>query len=137
MGMGIFKSSSVLLGGAILVSGCVTAPPIQLPSWSQVPSEPAADYAPYEATGMATLSGQAFLLQRGGGVVKAAGRSVTLDPATATGIEWWQKAGTSYMFRELIHPSPQFQRARRMTVAEIGRAVQQECRDRSRMPSSA
>ena len=52
-----------------------------------------AEYQPYLTAGTAGVTVQAFLTQRGGGVVKAAGRTVTLDPATSVGNESWGKAG--------------------------------------------
>ena len=69
-------------------------------------------------TGSATLAGQAFRTQRGGGVVKAAGRTITLDPATTIGNEWWGKAGKHWVHRDESPPSPGFQKARRTTVAD-------------------
>ncbi len=68
--------------------------------------------------GTATLSGQAFLTQKNGGVVKAAGRTVTLDPATSIGNEWWDKAGKLWVHRALTPPSPGFKNARRTAVAD-------------------
>jgi hypothetical protein len=50
--------------------------------------------------------------------VKAAGRTVTLDPATSVGTEWWTKVGRSWEHRKLTLPSPGFAKARRTTVAD-------------------
>jgi hypothetical protein len=41
-----------------------------------------AEHAPYEAIGAGRIEGQAFLRQRGGGVVTCAGSTVTVSPAT-------------------------------------------------------
>src|SRR5438132_7721256 len=39
--------------------------------------------------------------------------------------------------RDAVQPDIEAERKKRDEIEEIGRAVQQECRDRSRMPSSA
>ena len=44
--------------------------------------------------------------------------------------------GTELIVKRCIHTSADFDYAENLCF-EIGRAVQQECRDRSRMPSSA
>jgi hypothetical protein len=68
--------------------------------------------------GASQVVGQAFLAQDGGGIVKAVGRNVTLDPATTIGDEWWGKAGKTWVFRGLLPPSPGFTKARRTVVAD-------------------
>lgn len=108
------KGLIIALAG-VLLAGCVT---IQPPQWSPVDPSFEADYEHYLAGGNGVLTGQAFLTQLGGGVVKAAGRTVTLDPATTIGTEWWTKAGTNWVHRSLTPPSPGFARARRTTVAD-------------------
>jgi hypothetical protein len=107
--------ASFLLALTVVLSGCVTTPP---PQWNQVSDAAEAEYQSYLAGGTASVSGQAFLTQRGGGVVKAAGRTVTLDPATSVGAEWWTKAGTKWAHRSLTPPSPGFAKARKTTVAD-------------------
>lgn len=107
-----------LLCAAVLASGCAVVPPAQPPQWNQVTEASEQEYLPYLATGNGVLTGQAFLTQRGGGVVKAAGRNVTLDPATAVGNEWWGKAGVKYPFASLTPPSPNFHKARKTAVAD-------------------
>lgn len=52
-----------------------------------------AEYAPYLVPGTASVSGQGFLVQRGGATVRAAGREVTLDPATAYAMAWYTSSG--------------------------------------------
>ena len=94
--MGYTKSLIIIF--AIVLSGCATLPP---PQWSPVKDSTEAEYMHYFTQGTATLTGQAFLTQRGGGVVKAAGRTVTLDPATSVGNEWWGKAGKVWVHRSL------------------------------------
>lgn len=102
---------------AVFVAGC-TAPSRPPPTWNQANEGLEAEYAPYLKPGRATLAGQSFLTQRGGGVVKGAGRTVTLDPATTIGNEWWGKTGKLWMYRTLTPPSPGFHKARRTTVAD-------------------
>lgn len=103
---------------AVLV-GCVPpAPEPAPPTWNAVSDAAEAEYAPFLKDGTASLTGQAFMVQSGGGTVKAAGRNVTLDPATSVGNEWWGKAGTSWRFRALTPPSPGFQKAHRTVVAD-------------------
>lgn len=98
------------------LSGCATemAPP--QPQWN-ASTDAAAEYAPYLKDGTATLAGHAFLTQPGRGVVQAADREVTLDPATSVGDEWWEKAGKLWAHRSLV-PSEAFGKARRTTVAD-------------------
>jgi hypothetical protein len=99
------------------LSGCATemAPPP--PQWNASTEAATAEYAPYLKDGTATLNGHAFLTQPGRGVVQAAGREVTLDPATSVGDEWWGKTGKLWAHRSLV-PSEAFARARRTTVAD-------------------
>ena len=50
-----------------------------------------ADYAQYAEPGTATIRGQAFLVQAGGNVVKAAGREIALRPKTGYSEEWYAR----------------------------------------------
>ncbi len=100
---------------AAVLSGCVSLTP---PHWNPITDATEAEYQPYLAGGTGCVTGQAFLAQVGGGVVKAAGRTVTLDPATSVGNEWWGKAGKIWAFRSLTPPSPGFAKVRRTTVAD-------------------
>jgi hypothetical protein len=100
-----------------VLSGCATMPPPP-PQWNPVSEAAEAEYRPYFEEGSGSITGQAFLAQRGGGVVKAAGRTVSLDPATSIGNEWWGKAGKFWVHRSLTSPSPGFAKARRTTVAD-------------------
>jgi hypothetical protein len=108
------KPAYLLTTLALALSGCVTAQP----QWNVATDSSESEYAPYLKAGTATLTGQAFLAQRGGGVIKAAGRNVTLDPATSIGNEWWGKAGKVWVHRALVPPSVAFATARRTTVAD-------------------
>jgi hypothetical protein len=100
--------------GALLCSCATVKPPV----WNPISESNEAAYQSYISGGSASLSGQAFLTQRGGGVVKAAGRTVTLDPAISVGNEWWAKSGKSWALRSFTPPSPGFAKARKTTVAD-------------------
>lgn len=96
--------------------GCV--PPDVAPQWMPSTSALEAEYVPFFGSGTGSLVGQAFIRQNGGGVVKAAGKTVTLDPATTIGKEWAEKAGTKWESRSFTPPSQGFTKARRSTVAD-------------------
>ena len=108
---------SFIIPSALLLalSSCAQLPP---PAWNTITDQSEAEYAHYKTQGTGTLSGQAFLAQAGGDVVKAAGRNVTLDPATSAGNEWWAKAGKNWANRALTPPSPGFMKTRLTTVAD-------------------
>lgn len=75
---------------ALLVAGCSTRPEVDLTRYANP-----AEVAPYNALGPASIEGQAFLRQRGGGVVTCAGEKVELVPwipIVQKGLEAW-KAG--------------------------------------------
>ncbi|MFH0926206.1 MAG: hypothetical protein V1872_11375 [bacterium] len=48
------------------------------------------EYMPYKNTGTATIKGQAFLRQKGGNVVTAAGATIYLNPATSYSKEYFE-----------------------------------------------
>lgn len=100
----------------LVISGCIPMTPP--PQWNQFSGEAEREYQPYLAGGTGSLIGQAFLTQRNGGVVKASGRTVTIDPATSIGIEWWEKAGKIWEHRLMVPPSVGFKTARKMTIAD-------------------
>jgi hypothetical protein len=108
------RKLAILIVLALAACVAVTPPP----AWDPMTDAYEAEYAHYLGVGGAVLNGQAFLTQRGGGVVYAAGRTVTLDPATSVGAEWWSKAGTNYQWRDSMPDSPSFGKARRTTVAD-------------------
>jgi hypothetical protein len=101
---------------AIVFSGCVQ--PTPPPQWSKITNEKEAEYNQYLKEGTGTIEGQAFLTQQGGGVVKGAGRTVTLNPSTSVGNEWWGKAGKVWIHRSLTPSSPNFHKARKTTIAD-------------------
>lgn len=103
---------------ALLSAGCLGLTGPKEPQWNAVSDTTEAEYQTYLAGGTGSLAGQAFLTQRGGGVVTAAGRQVSLDPATTVGTEWWGKAGGAWATRDFLPPSPAFLRARRTTTAD-------------------
>jgi hypothetical protein len=100
-----------------LLLGCAhRAPP---PTFTPVTETTEAEYLPYSMPGSNVLTGQAFMNQKGGGVVKAAGRTVTLDPATeTTGRNWWSQAGRKWSTRYTLPLSPTGRKLRRTTVAD-------------------
>lgn len=103
---------------ALTLTACASAP-VPLPSWSSpAPDKETAEYASYLTPGTGSLTGQAFLTQKSGGVVPAAGHPVTLDPVTSTSIEWWQKAGTQFKVKDFTPPSSNFQNARKTATAD-------------------
>ncbi|MBN2069121.1 MAG: hypothetical protein JW739_05740 [Opitutales bacterium] len=105
----------LLFGVVLSLTGCVTIKP---PQWRAVDETREAQYEPYLGEGTGSITGQAFLTQMGGGVVTAAGRVVTLDPATDIGTEWWTKAGIYYVHKGLVPPSASFLKARKTTTAD-------------------
>ena len=109
------KAKLCLMFLATALAGCMTNPP---PSWKPVGEATETEYQPYLGIGSGTVTGRASLVNRRGIVVEAAGRTVTLDPATSVGNEWWDKAGKIWINRSLTPPSPAFSNARRTTVAD-------------------
>ena len=100
---------------AVVMTGCGSIPS---PTLNQPTSQTEFEYKPYLRTGSGSVSGQAFFVQAGGVVVTAAGRTVTLDPATTTGKEWWAKAGKHYVHSAVVPASPNFKKSRRKTIAD-------------------
>lgn len=101
---------------ACCVSACVSVPPVAI-QWADLGSFEN-EYEPYLKSGTSSIQGQAFLTQRNGGVVKGAGRVVTLDPATAIGTDWWLKAGKTWVNKDKMPPSDGFIKARRSVTAD-------------------
>lgn len=73
-------SSFVFAIAALALSSCVTGPPVQELAFVYTDDE----FGRYAVDGDATVTGQAFLRQRGGGVVVCAGAPVVLFPKTPT-----------------------------------------------------
>jgi hypothetical protein len=78
-----------------------------------------AEYQPFLQAGANVLEGQAIRRSPDGRSQPVAGRSVTLDPATTTGNDWWRVAGRSFPDRLSLPPSDAFLRARRVTVTDV------------------
>lgn len=110
------KSIMILAAIILAAVGCTTIP--QYPQWSAYGAAEEAEYDPYLKSGTGSVSGQGFLSQRNGGVVKSAGRAVTLDPATKIGVDWFYESGKFWAYRNSTPPSPNFEKARRATTAD-------------------
>lgn len=101
-----------VLGGCAQTS---LSAPVLRPMDSRVdPTE----YAAFEVEGASEIQGQAFLTTRGGDVKVAAGRLVTLDPATSYAKEWFRRFGADVSTFDATPPAPAFQEARRITTAD-------------------
>lgn len=108
----------LLLPVLVALYGCVQAP---LPAVSVRPLDVAADsveYAPYLEIGTGEIHGQAFLTTRGGDVRLAAGRQVSIDPATTYAREWFRRFGADLRTFDAAPPAPLFQQTRRITTAD-------------------
>ena len=100
---------------ALMVAGCVQVRPYV---WSPPSPAQEAEYAPYMELGTGNVTGQAFLQRKDGMTVRAAGRIVTLDPATSIGKEWWNRP-VRYAHEYFdIPPSHAFRQARRCVRAD-------------------
>jgi hypothetical protein len=129
------------LAAVLLLTGCVAPSSAPAPHvWNSINEITEAEYAPFAAQGTAGVSGQAFLTQAGGAVVKGAGAIVNLDPATTIGNEWWttqiglwanippdwsltdaqkyQHAKARMSWTLMTPPSAAFAKARRSTTAD-------------------
>lgn len=98
-----------------IAAACV--PQVRLAPFTQADS---AEYEAYAGTGQLELRGQAFLTTPSGNVKLAAGRLVTLDPATVYARAWFRKFGAdSGAFGQMSDaPEPRFVAARRTTTAD-------------------
>jgi len=67
---------------ALTLSGCVAVPTYSPVAASLIPFDEAAHQS-YEGVGTGSITGQAFLRQKGGGVVTCAGSPVIIVPGTA------------------------------------------------------
>jgi len=116
---GVIVKRLMALIPLLVIGACVTPPaPLAPLRFSGPPSTTA--YAAYLAPGTATLKGQAFLTTRGGQVRTAAGREVTLDPATQFSMEWFTQRGTDLgtFLQDPPDTTGLFRRARRMVTAD-------------------
>lgn len=113
----------------VMISGCESGP-FRKTRPSDLTNEESADvlmkstleteneYLPYLQKGNFVIEGQAFMVQRGGGVVKAAGRAIYLDPATTVGRDWWNKVGRFRKYNKESPSSRTFAAARRTVTAD-------------------
>jgi hypothetical protein len=77
-----------------------------------------AEYAAYIRNGTLEPAGQAFLTTKDGAVKPAAGRLVTLDPATSYARAWFRRFGADPDCFEDPAPDSCLAAARRTTVAD-------------------
>jgi len=77
-----------------------------------------AEYAAFAGGGVLEVRGQAFLTTRAREVKLAAGRLVTLDPATTYSRRWFRRFGADVERFQAPGINPRFVAARRMTVAD-------------------
>ncbi len=68
----------------LVMAGCVPIPNVKMTNGFD-----SASHDKYRANGTAKIDGQAFLKQRGGGVVTCAGNKVALSPDTEYFREYW------------------------------------------------
>lgn len=106
------------LPGAGLLSACATTSLPASPEYRPATAATEAEYRSYLVTGPNSLEGQALQRLPDGRRVPVAGRSVTLDPATSTGNDWWRVAGRSWPDRLSQPPSESFARARRVAITD-------------------
>lgn len=113
---------NAVLGGTVplilMLAGCATSggpPPIPRPLVG--PADPT-EYALFSDPGELTISGQAFLTTRGGEVIVAAGRLVTLDPATTYALEWFRRYGGNVEVFATTPPDQTFEAARKTAIAD-------------------
>ena len=100
---------------AVALFGCASKPF----EWAANTPEFDKEYAQYSKPGTGAIQGQAFLQQRNGATVKAAGRVVYLDPATTLATQWFEAYGQYYMPPDDVSPpSKLFDSARRQTIAD-------------------
>lgn len=97
------------------LTGCASKPF----EWTANTPEFDKEYVQYSKPGSGSIYGQAFLQQRNGATVKAAGRVVYLDPATTLATQWFEQYGQYYMPPDDVSPpSKLFNAARRQTIAD-------------------
>lgn len=99
----------------VVLVGCVAVRPYV---WRKMSTDQESEYAPYMKSGSGTVIGQAFLQRRDGITVRAAGRIVTLDPATSIGQEWWDRPVHFVHEYFDVPPSYAFLSARRCVRAD-------------------
>jgi hypothetical protein len=76
---------ALVVATVLLVSGCGVQETARV---KRIPF-PDEEYKALPKSGTATVTGQAFLRQRGGGVVTAAGQDIALNPITSYSLNWF------------------------------------------------
>ncbi|HZP11981.1 MAG TPA: hypothetical protein VFB36_06135 [Nevskiaceae bacterium] len=84
----------------------------------KLPPADASEYAPYEKSGNASISGQAFLVTTSGDAKKAAGKEVTCDPATSLSRRWWNDARVYERIQPRMPDDPKFLSMRKTVTAD-------------------
>lgn len=108
-------ASLLLLIG--LAAGCAApGPSTGLPPLASLADS--AEYAPFSASGSIDLTGHAFLTTSAGDIRRAAGRLVTLDPATRYARQWFWRYGTDAARFDVPAPDSRFGESRRTTIAD-------------------
>ena len=115
---GLAAAVTAAVAAAMLLGACATTSLPASPQYQRSTSATEAEYQSYLIAGQHTLEGQALQRLPDGRRVPVAGRSVTLDPATSTGNDWWRVAGRSYGDRFSQPPSEAFARARRVAITD-------------------
>lgn len=102
------------------ITACATTPisTPRPPSLKMTAQPDSAEYTHFIARGTGAIAGQAFLTTRGGDVKLGAGRTVTLDPATAYAMEWYRQIGADQNRFDEAPVDSLFKRARRTTTVD-------------------
>lgn len=100
-----------------LAAGCAGSAAVVAPA-PLARSSDSAEYASFAGIGGLAVSGQAFLTMAEGEVRLAAGRPVTLDPATTFARRWFGRLGADVVRFQAPAMHQEFNAARRMTVAD-------------------
>ena len=101
----------------LLMTSCSAGWRLGAPAAFIEPAEQS-EYAGLERSGPLELRGQAFVATADGGVKLAAGRVVTLDPATRYARRWFRRYGAEFWRQNLSANDSMFREARRKTVAD-------------------
>ncbi|MET0508108.1 MAG: carboxypeptidase-like regulatory domain-containing protein [Burkholderiaceae bacterium] len=101
-----------------LLGGCASTDLPPGPQYQAATATTDAEYQPFLRPGTNVLEGRAVRKLPDGRPAPVIGRSVTLDPATTIGDDWWRVAGRSFADRLSLPQSEAFARARRVTVTD-------------------
>lgn len=108
--------ASVAWWVVLALTGC--GDPVPFPQWNNPSEVLEAEYAPFLVNGNSALAGQVSAPSQYGWKPNTEGLMVTLDPATSTGIDWYQRAGKSFTYGAHTPLSPNFHKARRTAVTD-------------------